>query len=432
MDFRERNYRIFTNLTRPFKYADKSFAHRFDVINLFLSMETRKYYTVQYEPVYTMKTDENNEEDVEYSNFLLKKFLNMNLYDNDTNPNEVYENFSKNPAITLSTILSNKKRNWSWKSIEKNSSITWDTIQQNRSLRTWSMKNFSSNPNLTWDIVREFENEPWSFRALSANPNITCDIIEDFPQYDWNFKRMHENPNLTEKFIENNIEKPFKFEYLSSHKNITLDLFERYPEKEWNITDLGNNAAITWGDILSHNKFMALKDIRFYSFNPNMPWDYFYKLNSHFKLNSTLSMVSTSPNFTVENITKTEDPESKIFGKFEILEYMRNRHIQNWDLVHYAIARSSGGPVKENPQYDHFLKMCKHDGYFNEFKQNYKPITSLFFDHYCMSYCPDTTFVEIEKYSSPKYKDPKKWETSLARNPMPKYKDLFMDGNSST
>lgn len=426
----DRDFRITANILDPFGIGSDPTACEDHIAIRFLSPELRKYYTKPYDPIYTMSTDNDNDEDVEYSNFLLKKFLNMDLYDNFTTQSKVYENFSKNPAITLETILNHNKRNWSWNSIEKNTSITWDTIQQNRHLRTWSMENFSSNPNLTWDIVREFENELWSFSALSANPNITCDIIEDFPQFDWNFKLMHENPNLTQEFIENNIDKPFDFNGLSSHRNVTMDLFEQHQHKEWNVIDLGNNAAIPWEDIMSSEAFLVLKDIHMYNFNPNMPWDYFYKINSHFKLNSTFSMVSQNPHFTLENITNTEDPEKKIFGKFDIIEYMRNKNIQNWDLVDYAIARSCNGPVKENPQFDRFLSRCLDKGNVKVFNRNEKPITTLFIDKFTMSSCPETTFVEIEKYSTTKYNNPGTWYTCLARNPMPKYKELFMNATT--
>lgn len=418
------------NMTQPTGYgSDQTISNDMHILSRFLAPELRKYYTVPNEPVYTMKTDNDDKEDTEYSEFLLNKYLNMYLYDDSTSQTEVYRNFSRNPAITLGTILSHNKHYWGWEFIEKNSSITWNTIQENRSLRAWDIENFSSNPNLTWEIVREFENEPWSFSALSANPNITCDIIEDFPQYDWDFKRMHENPNLTEEFIENNIEKPFNFDGLSSHKSVSMNLFERNQDKKWNIVDLGNNAAIPWEDILSSEKFLVLGDIHYYNFNPNMPWDYFYKINSHFKLNSTFSMVSTNPHFTVDNITSTEDPDKKIFGKFDIIEYMRNDHIRNWDLIDYATARSCGGEVKENPQYDLFLRRCMDKGNMNAFKRNERVITTLFFDHHVMSRCPETTFIEIEKYSSSKYNNPGSWETCLARNPMPKYKELFMNAN---
>lgn len=395
--------------------------------SIFTSPHTRKYYFSTREPIYAMKTNNDSEDDIAYSDFLLKKYLNMKLYERFTKQSDVYENFSKNPALTFSTVLDHLHENWAWGSIEKNTSITWDTVQLNRSLREWDIENYSSNPNLTWDIVREFENEPWSFSALSANPSITCDIIEDFPQYNWDFGQMHKNPNLTEDFIKNNIDKPFNFNDLSSHRNITLDLVVENQDRKWNIVDVGNNEAISYENLCSDTQIFKSYPMQYFNFNPNMPWDSFYKINTRFKLNHVHTMIDKNPHFTVENIANECDPHDKLFGKFDFIEYMRNEYARSWELIDYAINRSRDGPVKENPIYDEFLGMCNNDGHVDEFKRSIKMPTALFFEPKYMSNCPETTFTEIEKYKTNRFIITGKWSTSLARNPMPKYKEKFIN-----
>lgn len=400
---------------------------RFAVIQHFVSPCMRKYYASIDEPLYIMETHIDNENDTAYSDFLLDKFLNMSLYERFTKQSKVYENFSKNPALTIETILNRPNENWVWAHVEKNTSINWDIVQQNRSLREWNIENLSYNPNITWDIVREFENESWSFSALSTNPNITCDIIEDFPQFDWNFNRMHENPNLTQEFIQNNIDKPFDFDQLSSHKNVSLDLVQDNIDKGWNIVDLGNNKAISFVDISDCVELFKPYEMHFYTFNTNVPWHCFYTIHPQFKLCHKYSMIEKNPHFTVGNMIHTYDPLNKLFGKFEFIEYMRNKSCHSWDLIDYAIASSRDGVPKENPKYDLFLELCADGGHVNKFKHSKKIPTSLFYEPHIMSNCPDTTFIEIEKYNTPKYTAMGKWDVSLARNPMPKYKELFND-----
>lgn len=363
----------------------------------------------------------NSGDEYAYSEFLLNKCLEFQHLDKDLN---IYGSFSHNKALTFDTVLKRPNEKWQMRALSENPNITWEIVQDSRSIMDWKFGYLSCNPNITWEIVRENENEDWDYGVMGAlNPNITCDIIEDFPQYNWSWWFMHKNKNLTPEFIENNIDKSWNFRELSKNPNITLDLVLRNRDKMWYSSNVADNPILSWEEIQSNLDFFGT-DIESYLECPHTPWDIYYKTHTWFD-NDSLHIYR---NLTIENIANCNDTDNKIDQRFTAIDYNTNDNFQRWDLIEYMIGNSYGGPVKENNTFDKFCDMVAYDALRDVFDSFDEVISDSFFNKTYMSFCEDTTWIEVEKYlGRPSYYDG--WKLyQIAENHMPRYKELFLEG----
>ena len=105
-----------------------------------------------------------------YSNYWCRSlFLNSKIKElRDVNFIYIYSCISKNPNVTIETVLENPDKPWNFYTITLNPNITWNIVSSNPD-KNWNYSYLSENPNITWDIVRDNPDIPWSIDTTPKN-----------------------------------------------------------------------------------------------------------------------------------------------------------------------------------------------------------------------------------------------------------------------
>nr|QFG73646.1 MAG: hypothetical protein [Megaviridae environmental sample] len=237
-------------------------------------------------------------------------FMDIELIDEiNKNKSDIIEldwmSLSKNPNITLDSIIQNPQYKWTWEQISLREDLTWSIIYKNLD-KPWDWSHISENKIITMDIVKMYPNLPWSWITLSFNPNITIyDVLDNLEkpwswwnlaykkhpleilQMDlpWDWRALSNFGHLNKEILK--INAPWDWESISYNPNIPIqDLIETMNNNNtiniinvWHLSRrydleikcvLDNLIPWDW-DGISANPAITMRDVRE---NINEPWNW--------------------------------------------------------------------------------------------------------------------------------------------------------------
>jgi hypothetical protein len=195
-----------------------------------------------------------------------------------------WEELSKNPLLSWSSVERLPEKPWNWRDLSRNLSLTPEIILANLD-KPWNLCHLYNNNSLsfeevvelpelfillnppilfqtreiTWAQFREhpelhhcFErllqnpsidlreiladplpNQELDYRWISANPELDWQLIRERPEFDWNFCFISKwNRRITPEIVRD-WQHRLDFYQLSSNPAVTLEIFEIVPEAPW-------------------------------------------------------------------------------------------------------------------------------------------------------------------------------------------------------
>ena len=190
-------------------------------------------------------------------------------------PNFSWENFSLNPALTITMmeqyadklvypllsynnnltwafIAKYSHKDWNWRLLSRHKCVTPTIIDSNSHIN-WSLEALCFNPNITWSyITAKLKRCRW--RLLSKHKCLTWDIIVQYPTL-WDWYDIFLNPNITLGIILQHPHYKWNWYYVSQNPNITDAVVRANPTVNWDLDGLIINDNISWAVILQHPHF---------------------------------------------------------------------------------------------------------------------------------------------------------------------------------
>ena len=183
---------------------------------------------------------------------------------------------SKNPAMTIDIIKSNRHLPWDWNCILYNPNITkdivgtfdgpdWNQLKHyfghTTEIHKWEhyKNSLDKMQSHNWMLVSKYENVPlqtifdtpdgslnnnlpkWDWRVVSCREDVTFEIIMSNKHLPWNWKYVSINPNITWEIIMANKRIPWHWSMISGNCNITPTIIARNIEKPWSLEMICRN-----------------------------------------------------------------------------------------------------------------------------------------------------------------------------------------------
>jgi hypothetical protein len=101
---------------------------------------------------------------------------------------------SSNPNLTIDFIDHNMDKYWDWNALSANPRFTFDFIISTKSKYPWEPSGVSRNPNVTMATILQHHEYAWDWEHVSVNPSITIDDINQHPEFEWNWEMVSSNP----------------------------------------------------------------------------------------------------------------------------------------------------------------------------------------------------------------------------------------------
>ena len=320
---------------------------------------------------------------------------------------------SRNPLVSIESVLENPHLNWSWQGLSENANMTWEIVQKYKE-KPWSWVGLSRNPNIGWDILHErykyvfgiynsnmghiSVNPPtydyfdidWHHVSQSSkttlemwreNPEGTLEIdVPNFKSYyNWFNSGISLNPNLTEYHIReyyNEHSKQYGVDSLnmcwwnlSRNESVDWDIIRKYDYCGWIFSSVSSNPNITL-DIVKNNL-----DLNWYwghlCKNSSITWEDIKENPDLFKAYYSISI---NPNITPEIVKENPDYPwnwaGMSFNPSLSIEFVEENLDKNWNWQ-----ALSGNPF--NSSRKNYVVQWVEKTYTNKKKRLAKKVASM-------------------------------------------------------